>query len=257
VTHNIEISQFPSSAGGHTSGHGIKDIDYPGTKRIRDWPSYTLPVLKWIQSQGGLASDTHAGFGLDVQSTELPNYITLPMDSIGANEYIMTVTHGATDVIGVGNTNFISELNIWYHTLNAGFRTQIGGETDWPCINGENIGRGRSYAETPDAAASPVSYDRELQTIAGGNSYVSDGRSHLMNFQVNGQAPSRAVGTEIKLAAPAIVKVTADIAASSIANPRTAGALRNLVARSSSASRRGPVDPERRRSELERGAGEG
>ena len=221
VTHNIEISQFPSSAGGHTSGHGMKDIDYPGTKRIRDWPSYTLPVLKWIQSQGGLASFTHAGFGLDVQSTELPNYITPPMDSIGANEYIMTVAHGATDWIGVGNTNFISELNIWYHTLNAGFRTQIGGETDWPCINGENIGRGRSYANIPDAATSPVSYDRELQTIAGGNSYVSDGRSHLMNFAVNGQAPSRAVGTEVKLAAPATVKITADIAAYLPVEPET------------------------------------
>jgi hypothetical protein len=210
VTHNIEISQFPSSAGGHTSGHGMKDIDYPGTKRIRDWPSYTLPVLKWIQSQGALASYTHSGFGLDVQSMELPNYITPPMDSIGANEYIMTVAHGAVDWIGVGNTNFISELNIWYHTLNAGFRTQIGGETDWPCINGENIGRGRSYAKVPDAGTAPVSYERELQAIAGGDSYVSDGRSHLMSFAVNGQAPSRAVGTEIKLAAPATVKVTAD-----------------------------------------------
>ncbi len=221
VTHNIEISQFPSSAGGHTSGHGMKDIDYPGTKRIRDWPSYTLPVLKWIQSQGALGSYTHAGFGLDVQSTQLPNYITPPMDSIGANEYIMTVAHGAVDWIGVGNTNFISELNIWYHTLNAGFRTQIGGETDWPCINGENIGRGRSYAKIPDAMTSPVSYERELQVIAGGNSYVSDGRSHLMNFEVNGQAPARAVGSELKLAGPATVKLTVDVAAYLPAEPET------------------------------------
>ncbi|MCW5625498.1 MAG: CehA/McbA family metallohydrolase [Burkholderiales bacterium] len=221
VTHNLEISQFPSSAGGHTSGHGLKDIDYPGTKKMEEWPSYTLPVLKWIQSQGALSSYTHAGFGLDVQSDQLPNYITPPMDSIGANEFIMTVTHGATDMIGVGNTNFISELNIWYHTLNAGFRTQIAGETDWPCINGENIGRGRSYAKVPNAGTSAVSYQSVLDSINGGNTYVSDGRSHLMNFKVEGQEPSRKVGTEIKLSGPKTVTVTADVTALLPAEPET------------------------------------
>jgi hypothetical protein len=221
VTHNLEVSQFPSSAGGHTSGHGMKDIDYPGTKKIEEWPSYTLPVLKWMQSQGALSSYTHSGFGLDVQSTELPNYITPPMDSIGANEYIMTVAHGATDVLGVGNTNFISELNIWYHTLNAGFRTQIGGETDWPCINGENIGRGRSYAKVASAPGAAVSYQGVLDAIDSGNSYVSDGRSHLTNFKVDGHLPTRRVGTEIKLAAPTTVTVTADVAALLPVEPET------------------------------------
>ncbi len=221
VTHNLEVSQFPSSAGGHTSGHGMKDIDYPGTKKIEEWPSYTLPVLKWMQSQGALSSYTHSGFGLDVQSTELPNYITPPMDSIGANEYIMTIAHGATDVLGVGNTNFISELNIWYHTLNAGFRTQIGGETDWPCINGENIGRGRSYAKVASAPDAAVSYQGVLDAIDAGDSYVSDGRSHLMNFKVDGHVPTRRVGTEIKLAAPTTVTVTADVAALLPVEPET------------------------------------
>jgi len=211
VTHNLEISQFPSSAGGHTSGHGLKEIDYQGTKRMKDWPSYTLPVLKWIQSQGGLSSYTHSGFGLDVQSTKLPNYITPPMDSIGANEYIMTVAHGAVDWIGVGNTNFISELNIWYHTLNAGFNTLIGGETDWPCINGDSIGRGRSYIKT---GGGRVDYDKSMQVVKrGGPMYVSDGRSHLMNFKVNGQEQSRVQGEAVKLDKPATVKVTADVAA--------------------------------------------
>src|SRR3984957_751419 len=221
VTHNVEVSQFPSSAGGHTSGHGMKDIDYPGTKRIQDWPSYTLPVLKWMQSQGALSSYTHSGFGLDVQTAELPNYITPPMDSIGANEYIMTIAHGATDLLGVGNTNFISELNIWYHTLNAGFRTEIAGETDWPCINGENIGRGRSYAKVASGPNSAVSYQGILDTIDAGNSYVSDGRSHLMNFKVEGQSPSRRVGTEIKLPAPTTVSVPATVTALLPVEPET------------------------------------
>jgi len=219
VTHNLEISQFPSAAGGHTSGHGIKVIDYPGTKRMKDWPSYTLPVLKWVQSQGGLSSYTHSGFGLDVQTTDLPNYITPPMDSIGANEYIMTVAHGAVDWIGVGNTNFVSELNIWYHTLNAGFRTLIGGETDWPCINGDSIGRGRSYVKT---GTGTVDYDKTMKVIGEGRTtYVSDGRSHLMNFKINNTEPSRILGEEVKLDKPGTVKVTADFAAYLPVEPET------------------------------------
>jgi hypothetical protein len=221
VTHNLEVSQFPSSAGGHTSGHGIRDIDYPGTKKIEDWPSYTLPVLKWMQSQGALSSYTHSGFGLDVQSADLPNYITPPMDSIGANEYIMTVAHGATDLLGVGNTNFISELNIWYHTLNAGYRTEIAGETDWPCINGENVGRGRSYAKVASAPGAAVSYQGVLDAIDGGDSYVSDGRSHLMAFKVDGNVPTRKVGSEIKLPGPSTVTVTADVTALLPVEPET------------------------------------
>ncbi|MGI9303224.1 MAG: CehA/McbA family metallohydrolase [Gammaproteobacteria bacterium] len=209
VAFNLEISQFPSSAGGHTSGHGIREIDYPGAKRMKDWPSYTLPILKWIQSQGGLSAYTHAGFGLDVQSAELPNYITPPMDSIGANEFIMTVAHGAADAIGVGNTNFVSELNIFYHTLNAGLRPQIRGETDWPCINGEAIGRGRSYVKLGEG----VDYMESIKHISQGNSYVSDGRSHIMDFMVNGQVSSRVKGDEVKLAAAGTVKISAEVAA--------------------------------------------
>ena len=36
------------------------------------------------------------------------------------------------DFISAGDTPYVWELNIWYHTLNAGFRTRISGETDFP-----------------------------------------------------------------------------------------------------------------------------
>ena len=31
----------------------LKEDDYPGTKRIEDWPSWTLPILKWGKGAGG------------------------------------------------------------------------------------------------------------------------------------------------------------------------------------------------------------
>ena len=65
-------------------------------------------------------------------------------DGIGANEYIVDVTHdGAVDFISAADTPYPWELSIWYHTLNVGFRTRISGETDFPCISGSRVGEGR------------------------------------------------------------------------------------------------------------------
>ena len=75
-----------------------------------------------------------------------------PFDSIGANEYIVDVVHDAVDFISTVDTPAIWELNIWYHTLNCGFRTRISGETDFPCIYGERVGMGRVYVKTSAGA---------------------------------------------------------------------------------------------------------
>jgi hypothetical protein len=69
-------------------------------------------------------------------------------DGIGANEYIVDVTHpGTVDFISAVDTPYVWELNIWYHTLNVGFRTRIAGETDFPCIYDGRVGMGRTYSK--------------------------------------------------------------------------------------------------------------
>ena len=70
------------------------------------------------------------GWGLEAEF-ELPNYEMPGFDGIGANEYIVDVTHlNTVDFISAGDTPAVWELNIW-HTLNTGFRTRISGETDF------------------------------------------------------------------------------------------------------------------------------
>jgi hypothetical protein len=54
---------------------------------------------------------------------------------------------------------------MWYHTLNAGFRTRISGETDFPCIYGERVGLGRSYVKVDG----PLAYDTWCEGIAQGS----------------------------------------------------------------------------------------
>src|SRR5205823_12254734 len=89
------------------------------------------------------------------RSRELPNYQVPGFDGIGANEYIVDVTHpDAVDFISTMDTPYLWELNIWYHTLNVGFRTRISGETDFPCITDARVGQGRIYAKVDG----PLSY---------------------------------------------------------------------------------------------------
>jgi len=207
--YDLEVSGFPSSHAGHLVLLGLTDQDYPHCVRIEQWPTWDLPILRWGKSQGALVGFAHSGWGLGVKSRELPNYEIPGFDSIGANEYIVDVTHpDAVDFISTMDTPYGWELNIWYHTLNVGFRTRISGETDFPCITDARVGQGRVYAKVDG----PLSYGGWVDALRAGRSYVSDGRSHLMDFNVNNVE----VGThasEVKLTgkgtARARVKVSA------------------------------------------------
>jgi len=181
--YDLEVSGFPSSHAGHLVLLNLKDQDYPGTKRLTDWPTWDLPILRWAKEQGALVGFAHSGWGLAVHGNDLPNYEVPGFDGIGANEYIVDVTHAnAVDFISAVDTPYVWELNIWYHTLNLGFRTRIAGETDFPCIYDSRVGMGRTYASVSGA----VSYGNWLDAVKRGRSYVSDGRAHLMNLTVGG-----------------------------------------------------------------------
>jgi len=181
--YDLEVSGFPSSHAGHLVLLGLTEQDYPGTKRIEDWPTWDLPVLRWGKAQKAVVGFAHSGWGLEVKSSELPNYEMPAFDNIGANEYIVDVTYPDTvDFISTMDTPSVWELNIWYHTLNVGFRTRVSGETDFPCITDSRVGQGRVYAKVDGE----LTYAKWLEAVRGGRSYVSDGRSHLIDFRVNG-----------------------------------------------------------------------
>jgi hypothetical protein len=185
MRNDVEVSGFPSSHSGHIVLLRIKEDDYPGTTSIEQWPSWTAPVLSWAKSQGGIVGYAHSGWGLQpMQSTyKIPNYIIPKMDGIGANEYIVTVTENLVDFYSAGDTPAPWELNMYYHTLNCGFKPRLSGETDFPCITDARVGQARSYYKT-DA---PLNYDNYVAAIKSGRSYVSDGKSHIMDFAVNGK----------------------------------------------------------------------
>lgn len=209
LRYDVEVSGFPSSHAGHICLLRLKDQDYPGAKLIEDWPTWDLPIFRWAKSQGGVIGFAHSGWGLDIGPEKaLPNYIVPPMSGIGANEYLVDVAHDHCDFISTVDTPSVWELNIWYHTLNCGYRCRVSGETDFPCIYGERVGLGRSYVHLDGK----LDFDKWAEGIKQGRCYVSDGKSHLMDFAVNG-AGVGLDNSEVKLGSPGSVKVTAKVAA--------------------------------------------
>lgn len=208
--YDLEVSGFPSSHAGHPVLLNLADQDYPGAKQIEDWPTWELPIFRWAKSQGATVGFAHAGGGLALGSNTLPNFEIPPFDAPGANEYIVDVTYPNTvDFIDVGDGPFPYDLNVWYQTLNVGFRTRIAGETDFPCIYDTRVGMGRTYAKVNGGS---LTYSKWLGAIRDGESYVSDGRSHLMDLTANGTEIGTH-GSEVDLPGPGEVQVEVKAAA--------------------------------------------
>ena len=218
LRYDIEVSGFGSHQSGHLCLLRLKEQIHPGGDSKDHWPTLCLNTLRWAKQQGAVCGPAHSGWGLEVKTAELPNYIVPPFNGIGANEYIVDVTHElpgpdgqlqpAVDFISMVDTPYVWELNIWYHTLNVGYRTRISGETDFPCIYGEKVGLGRSYVKLDGK----LDYDRWCEGIRQGRNYVSDGKSHLMEFKANDVSLGER-GSALKLSQPSTIKLSAKVAA--------------------------------------------
>lgn len=187
IRYDVEVSQFPSSHAGHLVLLQLKEQDYPGTQLIEDWPSWNLPILKWVKSQGAYGGYAHCGLGMEVESKELPNYEIPPMDSIGTQEAIIDVTHGLVDFLSGCDSLPVAELNAWYHMLNCGFRMAMLGETDFPCMSDGRVGAGRSYVKLPTRPSGNPGYTSWIEGLFKAYQYCGDGRSHILECKVNGQ----------------------------------------------------------------------
>jgi len=207
LRYDIEVSGFGSHASGHLCLLGLKEQLYPGGTSKDHWPTLCLNTLRWAKRQGAVTGFAHSGIGLELQKKVLPSLEVPRFNGIGAVEYIVDVTHTvpgpkgtpvpAVDFISTMDTDPYAELNIWYHTLNCGFRTKISGETDFPCLSGERVGKGRSYVRL----SGKLGFEAWILGVQQGRCYVSDGRTHLMDFMLGGQP----LGGKDLLAEPGMV----------------------------------------------------
>jgi hypothetical protein len=200
IRYDVEVSGFGSHASGHLNLLRLTEQIPPGGDSKDHWPTLGLNTLRWAKRQGAVCGPAHSAIGLtrivdrlpDTEGLDgpdgLPTYGIPAFDGIGANEFIMNVTHRvpgpdgslvpAVDFISTMNTDRTAEWNMWYHVLNSGLRVRASGETDFPCITGERVGIGRVYVRLDG----PLDFDAWCDGLEAGRSYVSDGRTHLMDF---------------------------------------------------------------------------
>jgi hypothetical protein len=145
-----------------------------------------------------------------VESSELPNYEIPPMDGIGTQEGIVDVTHGCVDFLSGCDTEPVAELNAWYHMLNCGFRMTMIGETDYPCISDDRPGTGRSYVRLDQRPVGNEGYEAWVLNLKRGRLYCGDGRSHFLEFKVNGRSSGE---DDLLLDAPSQVTIEAMVTA--------------------------------------------
>ena len=197
LRYDIEVSGFGSHQSGHLNLLKLRQQIPDGGASKHHWPTLGMNTLRWAKKQGAVTGTAHSGAGLErfvgrTSGTDgphrLPHYEVPAFDGIGANEFIMQVTHevpgangkleSALDFIATMNTPREAEWNIWYHVLNCGFPIVASGETDFPCMSGERVGMGRVYVKLDGR----LDYDRWAEALRRGESYVSDGTSHLLDF---------------------------------------------------------------------------
>ena len=231
IRYDVEVSGFGSHASGHLNLLRLKEQIYPGGDSKDHWPTLGLETLRWAKAQGAVTGTAHSGSGLtryidrlpyEDGPKGLPHFNVPAFDGIGANEYIVDATHElpgplgvpqpALDFIATMNTPRLDEWNIWYHTLNCGYRIRASGETDFPCMSGERVGIGRVYVKVDGR----LNYPDWVQGLQDGRSYVSDAKVHLMDFGATHQGRLINLGergSELRLDAPAPVTFRADCAA--------------------------------------------
>jgi hypothetical protein len=236
LRYDVEVSGFGSHMSGHLNLLNLNEQIYPGGESKDHWPTLGLNTLRWAKSQGAVCGPAHSSIGLGrfvgrVPDTEgkdgthdLPNFNIPAFDGIGANEFIVDITHKvpgpdgkpvqAVDFISAMNTERVAEWNMWYQVLNCGFRVAVSGETDFPCMSGERVGIGRVYAQVDG----PLTFDKWVKSIAAGRSYVSDATVHLMNFaatEPSSKTTARVgmAGSEIRVTAGQAVNFEVTVAA--------------------------------------------
>ncbi|MDA0284140.1 MAG: CehA/McbA family metallohydrolase [Planctomycetota bacterium] len=140
-------------------------------------------------------------------ANELPNTAIPFMNGGGALEICVSTAEGVCDFISAMDTARIPEWNTWYHLMNCGFPLKLSGETDFPCMSSRRVGQGRVYVQLGKVAR--LDFEKWCNGIAAGQSYVSDGFAHALEFSVDSQRPGFG---DVELQERGTVKVKATVA---------------------------------------------
>ncbi|HEX4610277.1 MAG TPA: CehA/McbA family metallohydrolase, partial [Urbifossiella sp.] len=70
IKYDVEVSGFGSQALGHVCLLNLKDQTYPGSggSKLRGWPTWTTPLMRWAKEQGAVTGYAHSANGLGIDA---------------------------------------------------------------------------------------------------------------------------------------------------------------------------------------------
>ena len=85
LKYDLEVSGFGSAAMGHVCLLNLKDQTYPGTNGTMDnWPTWTVPVMRWCKEQGGVTGYPHSSLRVDPEASAKETMRAFDADENGA-----------------------------------------------------------------------------------------------------------------------------------------------------------------------------
>jgi hypothetical protein len=187
--------QYPAGSTGRSPARTVTSKE---TTFLGEWPTWDLPILKWGKEQG--RRRFRSGWGLELPdygpgafaSTRIragrrqaPRHAMPPFNGIGANEYVVVVTTSATSSLPLirppsGSSTLVSHAQLR-------LPVPVSGETDFPCIYGDQVGLGAFTSSSIPSSEAAASFDDWVLGVKDGRSYC-DG---LPTGGLHGQRPRR------------------------------------------------------------------
>jgi hypothetical protein len=85
LKYDVEVSGFGSQSLGHVNLLNLSDQTYPGSEgtKLKGWPTWTTPLMKWAKAQGGVTGYAHSGNGLGVNPEASTRRLFVALDKGG------------------------------------------------------------------------------------------------------------------------------------------------------------------------------
>ena len=83
LKYDVEVSGFGSQALGHVCLLNLRDQTYPGSDgtKLKGWPTWTTPLMKWGKDQGAVTGYAHSANGLGVNPKEAAKRLLAALDA--------------------------------------------------------------------------------------------------------------------------------------------------------------------------------
>ncbi len=117
IKYDVEVSGFGSQALGHVCLLNLQDQNYPGSDGIKNWPTWTTPVLRWAKKQGAFTGYAHSASGLQINPSAAARRLLAELDAdedgkLSSKEAVKGLLPEDFAAIDVDGDGFVTETEL-------------------------------------------------------------------------------------------------------------------------------------------------